>query len=97
MENWIDSEVDEIIKEKRKDNKKIKHIDEAKLFLMIIFCAFSFFMIPSACPHAYEISANDICKNEGMSWRCKACGQYCWSNDKDWKGNYHCNSCGKQK
>jgi hypothetical protein len=98
MENkgWLDIEIDEIIKENKKENKNINIRDEMKLFLMIVFCAFSFFMMNSSHITAIE-SPPYFCKNDGVTWRCQGCGNHVWSNSSDWKGDYKCNGCGKVK
>lgn len=97
MKNWVDDEMDEIIKEKIMGNKKVKHKDEVKFFLLIIFCAFSFFMMNISQASASEKIQDYIGYNDGTTWVCSGCGNRCWSNSTDWKGQYHCNACGKIK
>lgn len=97
MESWVEEEVNKIIKETRKENKRVFHLDELKLFLMVIFFAVSFFTMNFSQASANEIHSNYICKNDGVTWKCRGCGKNCWTNSSDWKGQYYCNSCGTKK
>lgn len=66
----------------------------SRLMIFMVLAFVSFF-----CMNIYGCEDKDDywVNVDGVSWKCTACGKHCWSNSRDWKGNYYCNSCGKPR
>lgn len=89
-DHWVEKEMEEILKERK---NKIKRGDGsmAKVFFLLILIAFSF------CAMSYTTLEASLPQRSDASWTCTGCGRSCWSNFRDWKGNYYCNNCGKAR
>lgn len=62
------------------------------LLMLITLCSFNAIAQAGSRP---AIPVNSMSKE--ASWICQGCQKSCWSNQTDWKGDYHCNGCGKKK
>jgi hypothetical protein len=92
--NWVEKEMNEILGEMHNPKKKKTRTSSTFVFLLMFFAStvggINYIM-------AEPIISNRYSKDSGVSWRCSGCGQHCWSNARDWKGDYYCNACGTRK
>jgi hypothetical protein len=92
-DHWVEKEMEEILKE-RKNMRKSKRQPDLKCWIFFFFTAICLLCVNL---HGSETNQTFLAGGAGVSWRCSACGNHCWSNAKDWKGDYYCNACGKKR
>lgn len=90
---YIDNEIQEINQDRLKQfSPRASKSTFIRFLAMLLFFAFY-----AATTYASDTTLN-ICGN-GACWICEKCGIRQWqdSNKKNWKGEYHCVSCGAKK
>ncbi|MFQ5729040.1 MAG: hypothetical protein ACE5GN_01595 [Waddliaceae bacterium] len=66
------------------------------LISMLFFAIYSHASLQ--CPTCgTELEVVPVEAGKAASWRCKKCGDFNYSEDPDWKGDYYCGRCGTRK
>lgn len=93
MNNYQSSEM-QLIEQRA---HKVSAAASNRMFLRLMACL-CFFAVYTASLYASPID-NVAANGQGAAWKCSNCRTYQWqaSNNKDWAGNYKCNSCGAKK
>lgn len=98
QKDWLEEEINEINKEIKK-NSKMKKSDTKTMFrfllFLIPFLGYAIYSNASIeCPRCGSELEIGIKAEKGVSWRCKKCKRYNYSETPDWMGNYYCTTCG---
>ena len=99
-EDWLFSEIASIDKERR-TLKNFTGCDNQimiKFMMLLIPLLGIYTQLYSDMPSSISLHMKDVTdqNNDGISWKCSACGRHNWANKHDWTGRYQC-ACGKYK